>query len=68
MAMSIDRILGDAVNGAQQGLLTARKNSAQLAAAGSGGGGKSDNSDDNSSARVEKAADAELGKLVDVEV
>lgn len=64
MAMSIDRILGDAVNGAQQGLLTARKNSAQLAAAG----GKSDNSDDNSSARVEKAADAELGKLVDVNV
>jgi len=66
MAMSIDRILGDAVNGAQQGLLTARKNSAQLAAAGSGSGNS--NSDDVSSARVEKAADAELGKLVDVEV
>ncbi len=65
MAMSIDRILGDAVNGAQQGLLTARKNSAQLAAAG--GGSRSGNPDEGSSARVEKAADAELGKLVDVE-
>ena len=64
MAMSIDRIVGDAVNGAQQGLFTARKSSAQLAAAG--GGGSSSN-EDSSSARVEKAADADLGNLVDVE-
>ncbi len=64
MAMGIDRILGDAVNGAQQGLFTARKNSAQLAAAGSG---SSRSADESSSARVEKAADAELGSLVDVE-
>ena len=66
MAMSIDRILGDAVTGAQQGLQTARKNSAQLAAAG--GGGKTANADEVSNARVEKAAGTDLGKLVDVEV
>ncbi|HFQ14124.1 MAG TPA: hypothetical protein ENK40_04930 [Gammaproteobacteria bacterium] len=63
MAMSIDRILSDAVNGAQQGLMTARKNSAQLAAAG---GGEASESEQKTDARVEKAADADLGKLVDV--
>ncbi len=64
MAMSIDRVLSDAVNGAQQGLFSARKNSAQLAAAG---GGTAHSPNDDASARVEKAADADLGKLVDVE-
>jgi len=65
MATSIDRILSDAVSGAQQGLFNARKNSAQLAAAG---GGKSESSESkDNSARVERASDAELGKLVDVE-
>lgn len=63
MAMSIDRVLSDAVNGAQKGLQTARKNSAQLAAAGSGPDKAEENKD---STRVEKAADADLGKLVDV--
>ncbi len=65
MAMGIDRILSDAVSGAQQGLFSARKNSAQLAAAG-GGTSKAEN--EGSNARVEKAADADLGKLVDVKV
>lgn len=60
--MGIDRILADAVNGAQQGLFSARKNSSQLAAAGSG----SRPSNEESSAEVEKAADADLGKIVDV--
>ncbi len=64
MAMSIDRILSDAVNGAQQGLVSARKSSAQLAAAGSG---SEKSSSEESNARVERAADADLGKLVDVE-
>ncbi len=63
MAMSIDRVLSDAVNGAQKGLQTARKNSAQLAAAGSGPSKPEEN---KSNARVEKAPDAELGKLVNV--
>lgn len=67
MAMSIDRVLRDAVNGAQQGLFSARKNSAQLAAAGGGGNGNSSSSDDDKTIRVEKAADTDLGKLVDVE-
>ncbi len=63
MAMSIDRVLSDAINGAQKGLQTARKNSAQLAAAGRGPSKSDENRD---STRVEKAADADLGKLVDV--
>ncbi|HEB55412.1 MAG TPA: hypothetical protein ENI98_03725 [Gammaproteobacteria bacterium] len=63
MAMSIDRVLSDAINGARKGLQTARKNSAQLAAAGSGPGKSEENKD---STRVEKAVDADLGKLVDV--
>ncbi len=64
MAMSIDRVLSDAINGAQKGLQTARRNSAQLAAAGSG---PASNPDENKkTTRVEKAPDADLGKLVDV--
>lgn len=63
MAISINRVLSDAVNGARKGLQTARKNSAQLAVAGSG----SDKPDENkSNTRVEKTANANLGKLVDV--
>ncbi len=64
MAMSIDRVLSDAINGAQKGLQTARKNSAQLAAAGSGPSNPDENKD--STTRVEKAENADLGKLVDV--
>ncbi len=63
MAMSIDRVLSDAVNGAQKGLQTARRNSAQLAAAGSGPIIPEKNKE---TTRVEKAPDADLGKLVDV--
>ncbi len=63
MTMSIDRVLSDAVNGAQKGLQTARRNSAQLAAAGSGPSNPERNKE---TTRVEKAPDADLGKLVDV--
>lgn len=61
--MSIDRVLSDAITGAQKGLQIARKNSAQLAAAGSGA---SNPDEHKNNTRVEKAANADLGKLVDV--
>jgi hypothetical protein len=62
--MRIDSILRNAVNGVEKGLDEARQKSAQLAI---GAPKPDDDTDSPSSARVEKAADAELGKIVDTE-
>ena len=64
--MKIDSVLSQAVAGVEKGLNDARQVSAQLAT----GAPKPDEDAGNpvgEKAKVEKAADADLGKIVDVE-
>jgi len=62
--MRIDSVLRNAVNGVEKGLDEARQKSAQLAI---GAPRPDDDKERGASGRVEKAADAELGKIVDTE-
>lgn len=62
--MKIDSILRNAVNGVEKGLDEARQKSSQLAI---GAPRPDDSKDSEGSARVEKAVDADLGKIVDTE-
>lgn len=60
--MNIDSIISQAVSGVDSGLNKARNVSSQL----SYGAPQKDDDETNSAAsRVEKAADAELGKIID---